>query len=45
MITLIPGLDLCKCHICDAWTPVSECRECGETHCSICLDAYGCAFI
>lgn len=41
-ITLIPGLDLCECHLCSNMTLTTRCPDCGEVVCSICFDAYGC---
>lgn len=30
------------CELCDNHTSSVECVECGESHCEICLSAYGC---
>ncbi len=35
-------LDLDWCPLCDGLTTQTECDECGESHCNICLSAYGC---
>ena len=40
--TTYADYDLYNCPLCDGVNEAATCPECEETHCSICLEAYGC---
>lgn len=37
------AIDFTFCPLCDNYVERAECDECGDSHCSACLEAYGCA--